>query len=84
MTAYTLEDLAWKLDIEPTTCQIAVESLPTNMHVFRKTRLMVTGLYTTRVPTASVMGRAYPGARDSIEPWITPGFFAAKYAASTA
>jgi 3-oxosteroid 1-dehydrogenase len=40
----------------------------------------IPGLYATGVSTASVMGRAYPGAGASVEPSFTWGYVAARHA----
>ena len=50
--------------------------------VLRKDGSVITGLYATGVSTASVMGRAYPGAGSSVGPSFTWGYVAAKYAAN--
>ena len=42
------------------------------------------GLYATGISTASVMGRAYPGAGSSIGPSFTFGFVAAEHALGNA
>jgi 3-oxosteroid 1-dehydrogenase len=44
----------------------------------------IPGLYATGVSTASVMGRAYPGAGSSIGPSFVWGYVAAKHAANAA
>jgi 3-oxosteroid 1-dehydrogenase len=41
---------------------------------------VIPGLYATCVSTASVMGRAFPGAGASVGPSFTWGFIAAKHA----
>jgi 3-oxosteroid 1-dehydrogenase len=43
---------------------------------------VIPGLYATGVSTASVMGRAYPGAGSSVGPSFVWGFAAAKHAAA--
>jgi 3-oxosteroid 1-dehydrogenase len=50
--------------------------------VLRKDGSVIPGLYATGVSTASVMGRAYPGAGSSIGPTFAWGYVAAKHAAS--
>ncbi|MBY0423015.1 MAG: FAD-dependent oxidoreductase [Parvularculaceae bacterium] len=49
--------------------------------VLRENGTPIEGLYATGVSTASVMGRAYPGAGSSIGPSFTFGYIAAKHAA---
>ncbi|HET8710389.1 MAG TPA: FAD-dependent oxidoreductase [Spongiibacteraceae bacterium] len=49
--------------------------------VLREDGSVIEGLYATGVSTASVMGRAYPGAGSSVGPSFTWGFIAAKHAA---
>jgi 3-oxosteroid 1-dehydrogenase len=53
-----------------------------NARVLRKDGSVISGLYATGVSTASVMGRAYPGAGSSVGPSFTWGFVAAKHAAN--
>jgi 3-oxosteroid 1-dehydrogenase len=48
--------------------------------VLRNDGSIIDGLYATGVSTASVMGRAYPGAGSSVGPSFTWGFVAAKHA----
>jgi len=48
--------------------------------VLRKDGSVITGLYATGVSTASVMGRAYPGAGSSVGPSFVWGYVAAKEA----
>jgi len=72
----------------------AVEVLPgdvgtyggvvTDVHsrVLRQDGSVIPGLYATGVSTASVMGRAYPGAGSSVGPSFVWGFVAAKHAAN--
>jgi 3-oxosteroid 1-dehydrogenase len=50
--------------------------------VLRQDGAPIAGLYATGACTASVMGRAYPGAGSSIGPSYTWGFVAARHAAS--
>ena len=52
--------------------------------VLREDGSVIPGLYATGVSTASVMGRAYPGAGSSIGPSFTWGYIAAKHATSIA
>jgi len=52
--------------------------------VLRKDGSVIPGLYATGVSTASVMGRAYPGAGSSVGPSFVWGYVAAKHAASSA
>ena len=52
--------------------------------VLRKDGSVITGLYATGVSTASVMGRAYPGAGSSVGPSFVWGYVAAKEAATSA
>ena len=52
--------------------------------VLREDGSIIPGLYATGVSTASVMGRAYPGAGSSVGPSFTWGYIAAKHAASNA
>ena len=54
----------------------------TNARVLREDGSVIPGLYATGVSTASVMGRAYPGAGASVGPSFTWGFVAAKHAAN--
>ncbi|MDE2406187.1 MAG: FAD-dependent oxidoreductase [Sphingomonadales bacterium] len=49
--------------------------------VLREDGSVIPGLYATGTTTASVMGRAYPGAGCSIGPSFTWGYVAAKHAA---
>jgi 3-oxosteroid 1-dehydrogenase len=51
-----------------------------NARVLRDDGSAIPGLYATGVSTASVMGRAYPGAGSSIGPSFTWGYVAAKHA----
>ena len=51
--------------------------------VLRKDGSVITGLYATGVSTASVMGRAYPGAGSSVGPSFVWGYVAAKEAVSS-
>jgi 3-oxosteroid 1-dehydrogenase len=48
--------------------------------VLRADGSVISGLYATGISTASVMGRAYPGAGSSIGPSFTFGFVAAEHA----
>jgi 3-oxosteroid 1-dehydrogenase len=48
--------------------------------VLRANGSVIEGLYATGVSTASVMGRAYPGAGSSVGPSFTWGYVAAKHA----
>jgi 3-oxosteroid 1-dehydrogenase len=52
--------------------------------VLRKDGSVIAGLYGTGVSTASVMGRAYPGAGSSVGPSFVWGYVAAKHAATSA
>lgn len=52
----------------------------TDARVMREDGSVIPGLYATGVSTASVMGRAYPGAGASVGPSFTWGFIAAKHA----
>jgi 3-oxosteroid 1-dehydrogenase len=52
--------------------------------VLRNDGSVITGLYATGVSTASVMGRAYPGAGSSVGPSFVWGYVAAKQAATSA
>jgi 3-oxosteroid 1-dehydrogenase len=56
----------------------------TDMHarVLREDGSVIPGLYATGVSTASVMGRAYPGAGCSVGPSFVWGYVAARHAAS--
>jgi 3-oxosteroid 1-dehydrogenase len=54
----------------------------TNARVLREDGSVIPGLYATGVSTASVMGRAYPGAGASVGPSFTWGYVAAKHAAN--
>jgi 3-oxosteroid 1-dehydrogenase len=49
--------------------------------VLREDGSVIPGLYATGISTASVMGRAYPGAGSSVGPSFLWGFVAAKHAA---
>lgn len=49
--------------------------------VLRQDGSVIPGLYATGVSTASVMGRAYPGAGSSVGPSFVWGYVAAKHAA---
>ncbi len=53
----------------------------TEARVLREDGSVIPGLYATGVSTASVMGRAYPGAGSSVGPSFTWGYVAAKHAA---
>jgi 3-oxosteroid 1-dehydrogenase len=55
-----------------------------NARVLRKDRTVIPGLYATGISTASVMGRAYPGAGSSVGPSFTFGYVAAKHAMENA
>ncbi len=50
--------------------------------VLRQDGSIIPGLYATGVSTASMMGRAYPGAGSSVGPSFTWGYVAAKHAAN--
>jgi 3-oxosteroid 1-dehydrogenase len=52
--------------------------------VLRKDGSVIAGLYATGVSTASVMGRAYPGAGSSVGPSFVWGYVAAKHATNAA
>ncbi|MGO9933314.1 MAG: FAD-binding protein [Steroidobacteraceae bacterium] len=52
--------------------------------VVREDGTVIPGLYATGVSTASVMGRAYPGAGSSIGPSFTFGYIAATHALDNA
>jgi 3-oxosteroid 1-dehydrogenase len=52
-----------------------------NARVLRADGTPIQGLYATGASTASVMGRAYPGAGSSIGPSFTWGYVAARHAA---
>ena len=52
--------------------------------VLRKDGSVISGLYATGVSTASVMGRAYPGAGSSVGPSFVWGYVAAKEAVASA
>jgi 3-oxosteroid 1-dehydrogenase len=52
--------------------------------VLRSDGSVISGLYATGISTASVMGRAYPGAGSSIGPSFTFGFIAAQHALENA
>ena len=52
--------------------------------VLRKDGSVISGLYATGVSTASVMGRAYPGAGASVGPSFVWGYVAAKDAIASA
>ena len=58
----------------------------TDVHarVLRKDGSVIPGLYATGVSTASVMGRAYPGAGSSVGPSFVWGYVAAKHAINAA
>jgi 3-oxosteroid 1-dehydrogenase len=51
--------------------------------VLREDGSVIEGLYATGVSTASVMGRAYPGAGSSVGPSFTWGYVAARHALET-
>ena len=51
--------------------------------VLRQDGSVISGLYATGVSTASVMGRAYPGAGSSVGPSFVWGYVAAKHAATS-
>ena len=53
-----------------------------NARVLRADGSAIPGLYATGVSTASVMGRAYPGAGSSVGPSFVWGYVAAKHAAN--
>jgi 3-oxosteroid 1-dehydrogenase len=48
--------------------------------VLRADGSVIQGLYATGVSTASVMGRAYPGAGSSVGPSFVWGYVAARHA----
>jgi 3-oxosteroid 1-dehydrogenase len=50
--------------------------------VLRKDGAIIPGLYATGTSTASVMGRAYPGAGSSVGPSFVWGYVAAKHVAN--
>jgi 3-oxosteroid 1-dehydrogenase len=52
--------------------------------VLRKDGSVIAGLYATGVSTASVMGRAYPGAGSSVGPSFVWGYVAARHAGAEA
>jgi 3-oxosteroid 1-dehydrogenase len=52
--------------------------------VLRADGSMIPGLYATGISTASVMGRAYPGAGSSVGPSFAFGFIAAQHALGSA
>ena len=52
-----------------------------NARVLREDGTVIAGLYATGVSSASVMGRAYPGAGSSVGPSFVWGYIAAKHAA---
>jgi 3-oxosteroid 1-dehydrogenase len=52
--------------------------------VLRENGSIIPGLYATGVSTASVMGRAYPGAGASVGPSFVWGYVAGKHALTTA
>lgn len=52
----------------------------TDARVLREDGSVITGLYATGISTASVMGRAYPGAGASVGPSFVWGYVAAKHA----
>jgi 3-oxosteroid 1-dehydrogenase len=56
----------------------------TDARVLREDGTPIPGLYATGISTASVMGRAYPGAGASVGPSFTWGYVAARHAMSAA
>jgi len=56
----------------------------TNARVLREDGSVIPGLYATGISTASVMGRAYPGAGASVGPSFVWGYVAAKHAMEAA
>jgi 3-oxosteroid 1-dehydrogenase len=56
----------------------------TEARVLREDGSVIPGLYATGISTASVMGRAYPGAGASVGPSFTWGYVAAKHAMAAA
>lgn len=56
----------------------------THARVLREDGSVIPGLYATGTSTASVMGRAYPGAGASVGPSFVWGYVAAKHATETA
>lgn len=56
----------------------------TNARVLREDGTVIPGLYATGISTASVMGRAYPGAGASVGPSFVWGYVAAKHAMEAA
>ncbi|GLR67460.1 3-oxosteroid 1-dehydrogenase [Acidocella aquatica] len=54
-----------------------------NARVLREDGSVIPGLYATGVSTASVMGRAYPGAGSSVGPSFVWGYVAGKHALTT-
>lgn len=55
-----------------------------NARVLREDGSVIPGLYATGISTASVMGRAYPGAGASVGPSFVWGYVAARHATSEA
>lgn len=56
----------------------------TNARVLREDGTVIPGLYATGISTASVMGRAYPGAGSSVGPSFVWGYIAARHALAEA
>jgi 3-oxosteroid 1-dehydrogenase len=56
----------------------------TNARVLREDGTVIPGLYATGISTASVMGRAYPGAGASVGPSFVWGYVAARHAMEAA
>ena len=56
----------------------------TEARVLREDGSVIEGLYATGISTASVMGRAYPGAGASVGPSFVWGYVAAKHATGQA
>lgn len=56
----------------------------THARVLREDGSVIPGLYATGISTASVMGRAYPGAGASVGPSFVWGYIAAKHAMEAA